>query len=133
VARIGQGLLAFVGVENGDEERDAEYLADKTVELRIFPDQDLRMNRSVAEAGGEILVVSQFTLAASTRHGRRPSFSSAAPPARGEALYLLFVERLRRRGVPVRCGVFGAMMDVELTNDGPVTILLDPPPWSGSR
>jgi D-tyrosyl-tRNA(Tyr) deacylase len=130
VAQIGPGLLVFVGVENGDAERDADYLADKTTELRIFPDEASRMNRSVAEASGEILVVSQFTLAASTRHGRRPSFSSAAPPELGEALYRRFAERLRQRGLKVGCGVFGAMMEVELTNDGPVTILLDPPPWS---
>jgi D-aminoacyl-tRNA deacylase len=125
---IGRGLLVLVGVERGDTGRDAEYLADKTAELRIFPDDQGRMNRSLLEAGGEALVVSQFTLAGSTRRGRRPSFDAAALPADAEPMYLRYAERLAERGVPVATGVFQAMMEVELVNDGPVTILLDPPP-----
>lgn len=128
VARIGPGLLVLLGVEVGDSESDALYLADKTAELRVFPDAAGRMNRSVEEAGGEILVVSQFTLAATTRRGRRPSYSRAAPPRLAEELYQRFARQLRERGIAVRCGVFQGTMDVELVNDGPVTILLDPPP-----
>ncbi len=132
VGEIGTGLLVFVGVEKGDRAADADYLADKTVELRIFPDDADRMNRSVKEAGGGALVVSQFTLAASTRRGRRPSFDAAAPPAEAEALYRRFSERLSSHGIEVATGVFQAMMEVELVNDGPVTILLDPRPGQGS-
>jgi D-tyrosyl-tRNA(Tyr) deacylase len=128
VGRIERGLVVFVGVEQGDREYAADYLADKTAELRIFPDGEGRMNRSVEQIGGEVLVVSQFTLAASTRRGRRPSYSSAAAPDLAQALYERFMERLRRRGVPVASGIFQAMMQVELVNDGPVTLLLDPPP-----
>jgi D-aminoacyl-tRNA deacylase len=128
VGRIDRGLLVLLGVETGDSPRDAAYLADKTAELRIFEDEQGLMNRSVEEISGGVLVVSQFTLAAATRRGRRPSFSRAAPPGLAEPLYRQFAERLAARGIPVACGVFGAMMDVELVNDGPVTILLDPPP-----
>ncbi len=128
VAEIGSGLVALVGVESGDCDEDCDYLASKTAELRIFPDRERRMNHSVEEAGGEVLVVSQFTLAASTRRGRRPSYSAAAPPDEAERLYLRFARQLRERGLGVACGVFQAMMEVELVNDGPVTILLDPPP-----
>ncbi len=132
VARIGAGLLVLLGVELGDGESDAVYLADKTAQLRVFPDASGRMNRSVEEMGGEILVVSQFTLAATTRRGRRPSYSRAAGPELAEELYQRFARHLRERGNAVRCGVFQATMDVELVNDGPVTILLDPPPQRGS-
>jgi D-tyrosyl-tRNA(Tyr) deacylase len=133
VGEIGQGLLIFLGVEQGDGEADADYLADKSAELRIFRDDEGKMNRSVEEAGGGVLVVSQFTLAAATRRGRRPSYSRAAAPESAIPLYERFAERLRRRGIEVAEGVFQAMMDVELVNDGPVTILLDPPPFrSGS-
>ena len=125
VASVGRGLVALVGVERGDADADADFLADKTAELRIFPDAESKMNRSLIEAGGEALVVSQFTLAASTRRGRRPSFDAAAPPAEAERLYRRFAERLAARGVRVGTGVFQAMMEVELVNDGPVTILLD--------
>ena len=125
VGTIGRGLLVFVGVEREDEEEDALRLADKTAELRVFPDEADRMNRSVEEVGGECLVVSQFTLAGSTRRGRRPSFDAAAPPDRAQALYERFVARLRERGLPVATGTFRAMMEVELVNDGPVTLLLD--------
>jgi D-tyrosyl-tRNA(Tyr) deacylase len=130
---IGRGLLVLVGVERGDASRDAEYLADKTAELRVFPDEQGRMNRSLLDAGGEALVVSQFTLAASTRRGRRPSFDAAALPAEAEPLYRCYAARLAARGVRVETGVFQAMMEVELVNDGPVTVLLDPPPGREAR
>jgi D-tyrosyl-tRNA(Tyr) deacylase len=129
VGQIGKGILVLLGVERGDDERTADYLADKSAELRIFPDGEGRMNLSVEDVGGSVLVVSQFTLAAATRKGRRPSYSGAAEPELATALYERFMERLRSRGVPVAAGVFQAMMDVELVNDGPVTILLDPPPF----
>ena len=133
VGQIGVGLLVLLGVEQGDVERDADHLADKTAELRIFADAEGRMNRSVQEVGGGVLVVSQFTLAASTRRGRRPSFSGAAEPGTAEALYRRFADRLRDRGLRVATGVFQAMMEVELINDGPVTILLDPRPAGEGR
>jgi len=127
VARIGRGLLAFVGVERDDDERVVDYYADKTAELRVFPDETQNMNRSVEEIDGAVLVVSQFTLSAATRRGRRPSFSRAAPPNRAEPLYRRFCDRLEERGLELATGRFQAMMDVELINEGPVTILLDPP------
>ncbi len=133
VGQIGVGLLVLLGVEQGDVEHDADYLADKTAELRIFADAEGRMNRSVQEVGGGVLVVSQFTLAASTRRGRRPSFSGAAEPGIAEALYRRFADRLSDRGLRVATGVFQAMMEVELINDGPVTILLDPRPAGEGR
>ena len=126
VGSIGRGLLVFLGVEQGDESDDAAWNAVKTAELRIFPDEEGRMNRSVEEIRGAVLVVSQFTLASSTRRGRRPSFESAAAPERAQALYEQFVAALEGRGLAVATGTFRAMMDVELVNDGPVTILLDP-------
>jgi D-tyrosyl-tRNA(Tyr) deacylase len=132
VGRIGPGLLVMVGVEQGDRVEDADYMADKTAELRVFPDDAGRMNRSLEEAGGGALVVSQFTLAAATRRGRRPSYSRAAPPELAEPLYQRFVDRLSARGVSVARGVFRAMMQVELVNDGPVTIMLEPPPGRGA-
>jgi D-tyrosyl-tRNA(Tyr) deacylase len=128
VGEIGKGLLVLLGVERGDDGEGTDWLADKSAELRIFPDDKGRMNLSVEDVGGSVLVVSQFTLAASTRKGRRPSYSKAAEPKLATALYERFMERLRSRGVPVAAGIFQAMMDVELVNDGPVTILLDPPP-----
>ncbi len=127
VGAIDEGLLVLLGVEQDDDERDLDYYAAKTAELRIFRDDEGRMNRSVEEVNGGVLVVSQFTLAASTRRGRRPSFTAAAAPDRAEAFYLKFCELLRRRDLRVETGRFQAMMDVELVNDGPVTILLDPP------
>lgn len=127
VGAIGGGLLVFLGVEQGDTIELASWFAHKTAELRIFADAEGRMNRSVVEAGGEVLVVSQFTLAAATRRGRRPSFSRAAQPALAEDLYRRFAARLEDRGLRVTTGVFGARMEVDLVNDGPVTILLDPP------
>jgi len=131
VARIGRGLLVLVGIEQGDRPEEADYLADKAAELRIFPDDEGRMNRSLEQTGGAALVVSQFTLAARTRRGRRPSYSHAAAPEIAEPLYRRFTARLRDRGIVVGCGVFQAMMEVESVNEGPVTILLDPPPRSG--
>ena len=127
VGRIGTGLLVLLGVEHGDDENAVAWHADKVAELRIFPDDEGRMNCSVEEIGGAILVVSQFTLAARTRKGRRPSYTDAADPPLAEALYERFAAHLIERGLPVETGRFGAMMDVELVNDGPVTILLEPP------
>jgi D-tyrosyl-tRNA(Tyr) deacylase len=132
VAAIGRGLLALVAVERGDTEADVDFLADKTADLRIFPDGTRPMNRSVLEEGLEVMVVSQFTLAASTRRGRRPSFTAAAPPEEAERLYRRFAERVAGRGLRVASGVFRANMEVELVNDGPVTVLLDPPGPEGS-
>ena len=126
VGSIGRGLLVFLGVEHGDDVEDAVWNAAKTAELRIFPDEAGRMNRSVEEIRGAVLVVSQFTLASSTRRGRRPSFEAAAAPERAQALYERFAATLASRGLVVATGTFRAMMEVELVNDGPVTILLDP-------
>jgi D-tyrosyl-tRNA(Tyr) deacylase len=125
VGRIGPGWLVLVGVARGDGDVDAERLADKVLALRAFEDDQGKMNRSVAEAGGAILVVSQFTLLGDCRAGRRPSFIEAAEPAEAERLYLRVVERLAASGIGVATGVFRAMMKVELVNDGPVTLLLD--------
>jgi D-tyrosyl-tRNA(Tyr) deacylase len=124
VSKIGTGFLVLLGVGKEDSAGDAEYLARRTAELRIFPDNEHNMNRSLAEVGGAALVVSQFTLLADTRKGRRPSFVDAAPPETADALYLLYCDELTKRGVPTERGVFGAMMAVELVNDGPVTIIL---------
>lgn len=126
VGAISHGLLVLLGVERGDDERDALYFADKTAALRIFPDALGRMNRSVAEAEGAVLVVSQFTLVSSTRRGRRPSFEGAAAPEMAEPLCRRFGERLAEQGLRVEWGRFRARMEVEVVNDGPVTILLDP-------
>jgi D-tyrosyl-tRNA(Tyr) deacylase len=126
VGAISRGLLVFVGVEGGDDVEDADWNAAKAAELRVFPDGEGRMNRSVEDVGGAVLVVSQFTLASSTRRGRRPSFESAAAPELALRLYERFVETLRARGLAVATGRFRAMMEVELVNDGPVTILLSP-------
>jgi D-tyrosyl-tRNA(Tyr) deacylase len=125
VSRIGAGLLVLLGVAQGDGEDDLLYLADKVVNLRIFPDEAGHMNRSVLEGGGALLVVSQFTLLGDTRRGRRPGFTDAAAPEEANALYRRFVERVRQSGLRVEEGVFRAMMDVALVNHGPVTMLLD--------
>jgi D-tyrosyl-tRNA(Tyr) deacylase len=125
VASIGPGLLVLVGVGTDDEQADAQWLADKVGQLRIFPDNAGVMNRSVEESNGAVLAVSQFTLHGDARRGRRPSYIAAAPPERAEALYGAFVEALRASGLDVAEGVFQAHMQVELVNDGPVTILLD--------
>lgn len=125
VGAIGRGLLVLLGVEQGDEAQDAELLAKKSAELRLFEDDAGKMNRSVEDIGGEVLVVSQFTLAADCRKGRRPGFSGAAPPEVANELYEHYVALLRQRGLTVATGQFQAMMQVSLTNDGPVTFLLD--------
>lgn len=122
---IGQGLMVLVCAMQGDDMAAAERLAGRVARLRIFRDDAGRMNRSVQDIGGAVLVVSQFTLAADNRSGNRPGFSSAAAPAEGERLYLHFVQALRDLGLPVKTGEFGADMRVALVNDGPVTIWLD--------
>jgi D-tyrosyl-tRNA(Tyr) deacylase len=119
------GLLILLGVEEGDSEADAQYLAQKAAELRIFNDPDDKMNLSVLEAGAQVIVVSQFTLLADCKKGRRPGFTQAAKPALGEHLYLYFVEECKKRGLTVATGQFGAHMEVELINSGPVTILIE--------
>jgi D-tyrosyl-tRNA(Tyr) deacylase len=126
--RIGRGICLLVGVERGDGESDAESLARKAVELRIFPDAQGKMNLSLAETGGEILAVSQFTLAASVRKGRRPSFDGAEEPGRAAELFDYFVGALEALGVTVETGVFQTMMEVHIVNDGPVTFILDSKP-----
>ncbi|BBL79648.1 D-aminoacyl-tRNA deacylase [Rubrobacter xylanophilus] len=126
VASIGEGLLLLVGVGREDGEAEAEWLAGKVASLRIFGDEQGKMNLSVRDVGGEVLAVSQFTLLADTRKGNRPSFIRAANPEEAEPLFEYFCERLREAGVSsVETGVFGAVMDVELVNAGPVTIVLD--------
>ncbi|MCX8035572.1 MAG: D-aminoacyl-tRNA deacylase [Candidatus Sumerlaeia bacterium] len=129
VGEIGPGLLALVGVAAADDEQHALALADKTVHLRIFPDAQHHMNRSLLDVGGAILAVSQFTLLADCRKGRRPSFTDAAPPERANALFERYVARLREHNLPVATGQFQAMMDVSLCNDGPVTLVLDSRHW----
>jgi len=119
------GLLILLGVEEGDSDADAQYLAQKAAELRIFDDAEGKMNLSVLEAGAQAIVVSQFTLLADWKKGRRPGFTQAAKPAEGERLYLHFVEECKKRGLTVGTGQFGAHMEVELVNSGPVTILLE--------
>lgn len=123
--RIGPGLLVLLGVATGDNESDADYLVDKIANLRIFDDADGKMNVSLLDARGELLVVSQFTLYGDTRRGRRSSFIHAAPPEEANRLYEYFVSRFRTLIERVETGVFQAMMNVELINDGPVTIILD--------
>jgi D-tyrosyl-tRNA(Tyr) deacylase len=125
VGAIDQGLMVLLGVAQGDTLKDVVYLADKTASLRIFEDDDGKMNRSVKDIGGSILVVSQFTLLGDCRKGRRPGFSDAAPPELADALYQEYVDALRNRGIKVATGVFRANMQVALVNDGPVTIMLD--------
>ncbi len=122
---IGKGLLVLLCAVSGDGEKDVDYLVRKIAQLRIFEDEYGKMNRSVAEAGGSVLVVSQFTLAASVRKGNRPSFENAESPERARMLYEDVVRRLRAAGLSVSTGVFGAMMDVSLVNAGPVTIIVD--------
>jgi len=125
-SEIGPGLLLLVGVATGDTEVEAEWLAKKVAGLRVFNDAEDKMNLSIRETSGEILAVSQFTLLADTRKGKRPSFVEAAPPVEAEPLFEYFCERLRAAGVrSVKTGSFGAMMDVARTNDGPVTVVLE--------
>lgn len=125
VGRIGRGLLILLGVGKGDTEADAQYVADKTATLRIFPDPQGKMNLAVGDAGGAVLVVPQFTLLGDTHKGRRPGFDGAAPPEEARRLYEVVVTLLKARGLPVETGRFGAAMAVELVNDGPVTFLVD--------
>ena len=125
VGEVGRGLLVLLGVARDDTDADARYVAEKVLGLRVFEDAGGRMNLSLAEAGGALLVVSQFTLYGDARRGRRPSWSEAAGPERAEALYEYFVAEARRLGARVETGSFRRMMEVELVNDGPVTILLD--------
>ena len=124
-SRIERGMLVLLGVEKEDTGEDAAVLAQRIVELRIFEDDAGKMNRSIRDAGGEILAVSQFTLLGDCRRGRRPSFDPAAPPDVARNLYEKFVSEIQVLGIPVATGVFQAMMDVELTNQGPVTFILD--------
>jgi len=125
VGEIGSGLLLLVGVGRGDDERDAAGMAEKVSGLRIFENEPGKMNLSVVEVGGGILSVSQFTLYGDCRKGRRPSFVDAAPPDAARELYETFNDLLRAKGLKVETGVFGAMMEVELVNDGPVTLIVD--------
>ena len=125
VSEIGTGLLVFLGIRKKDTATDARMLAEKIARLRIFPDQGKLMNLSVLDVVGEMLVVSQFTLYGDCRKGRRPSYSHAAPPDQAEKLYELFILETAELGIPVSSGKFQAMMDVELINQGPVTLLLD--------
>ena len=131
VGAIGQGILVLLGVEKRDGEQDAGWLADKIVALRIFEDEAGKMNRSVLEVDGELLAVSQFTLAGNCSKGRRPSFDTAAPSAEANRLYEFFVAAVRHRGIPVQTGIFQAMMQVSLINDGPVTFILESPSRPG--
>jgi D-aminoacyl-tRNA deacylase len=125
VGEINAGLLVLLGVARDDGESDADYLAGKIINLRVFRDEAGKMNRSLADTGGAMLVVSQFTLYGDTRKGRRPSYIDAAEPEKAKALYEYFAGRVRSEGVTVETGVFQAMMQVSLVNDGPVTILID--------
>ena len=122
---VGRGLCVLLGVARGDGEEQAAQLAGKLARLRIFPDEDGRFDRSILDVGGAVLVVSQFTLIADTAKGNRPSFAEAAPPDHAEPLYERFCDELRALGAPVETGMFGAKMEIEIVNDGPVTIVLD--------
>jgi D-tyrosyl-tRNA(Tyr) deacylase len=125
ISRIGPGLLVLLGVSETDDSGDAEFLSEKIPHLRIFEDEHGKMNRSLMETRGEMLVVSKFTLMGDCRKGRRPSYKQAARPEKAEQLYEVFVEQVRGKGIAVKTGRFRAMMDVALINDGPVTLILD--------
>ena len=125
IGRIDRGLVVFLGVAAGDGPADIEYVTSKVSEIRVFPDDDGRMNRSVADAGGALLLISQFTLLGDVRKGRRPAFDAAERPIEAEAVYEEVVRRLRETGVPVETGRFRAHMVIDVVNDGPVTILVD--------
>jgi D-tyrosyl-tRNA(Tyr) deacylase len=125
ISKIGQGYLILLGVAKDDMEADAQYLADKISTFRIFPDGDKKMDLSIQDVEGSILIVSQFTLCGDWRKGRRPSFSSSAPPEKAERLYLHLSQHLKDKNIPVQTGQFAAMMDVELVNDGPVTFVME--------
>ena len=124
-SKVNQGILILLGVEKGDNEQNADKLADKLCKLRIFEDVDGKMNKSILDVNGEILIVSQFTLAGECKKGTRPSFDKAELPQRANELYEYFVDLIKQKNIPVGTGVFGAMMDVELVNDGPVTFMLE--------
>jgi D-tyrosyl-tRNA(Tyr) deacylase len=123
--RIDQGLMVLLGVGHNDQQKNADYLAEKIVHLRIFEDDAGKMNRSLLDVNGQMLVVSQFTLLGDCRKGRRPSFINAAPPDLANELYLYFIDCVKKKGVETQTGVFGAMMDVSLINHGPVTMILE--------
>ena len=125
VGSIGEGLLVLLGVKVGDTEKDADYMADKLLKLRIFEDENDKMNRSILDAGGEILAISQFTLHGDVRHGRRPSFIRAARPEVAVPMYDAYCQGLREAGIHVETGIFQTDMKVSLVNDGPVTLLID--------
>ena len=125
VGSIGRGLLVLLGVAKEDVSTDLDYLVKKTIGLRIFKDENVNMNLSIKDVGGEALVVSQFTLCANTKKGRRPSFINAAPPEIAESIYQQYCKKLREENISVQMGQFGAMMEVKLINDGPVTIVLN--------
>ncbi|MDZ7372882.1 MAG: D-aminoacyl-tRNA deacylase [candidate division KSB1 bacterium] len=133
VAQIGKGLVVLAGIRVGDSRGDADYLADKILNLRIFEDQAGKLNLSALDVGAELLVVSQFTLYGDARRGRRPSFTEAAPPEQAKPLFDYFLDRLRLSPLRVEEGVFGAIMEVEIHNQGPVTIILDSPGREGAR
>ena len=124
-SRISKGILAFIGVEKSDSEEQAEKLAKKIVNLRIFPDENRKMNRSLMDIQGEMLIVSQFTLCGDCKKGTRPSFDNSAPPDIANNLYEYFINQIKSYGIKVGTGKFGAMMDVSLINDGPVTFMLE--------
>jgi len=128
IGKIDHGLVILLGVMEDDDERASQYLVDKLSVLRIFNDEHQKMNQSILDVNGSALVVSQFTLCADTRKGRRPSFIRAASPEKGKALYETFMAQLQSKGIPVESGKFGAMMKVSIENDGPVTIILDSHP-----
>ncbi len=125
VSRIGRGFLVLLGAEKGDTQKQVEYWADKCIGLRVFEDENGKMNLALSDINGEMLVVSQFTLCANLAKGRRPSFDNAMPPAEAEKLYDNFCNVVSNKGIPVKTGLFGAKMAVELINDGPVTLVLE--------
>jgi len=125
VGKTGRGILVFLGVEEDDTQQDADYLLSKAINLRIFEDQDGRMNLSLKDVNGEVMVISQFTLLGDCRKGRRPSFGDAASPEKAKALYQYFVSKIRGNSIAVSTGEFQARMDVHILNEGPVTLLLD--------
>ncbi len=125
ISNIGKGILVLLGVQDGDTQKDADYLAEKIINLRIFEDEHGKMNVSLKQIKGELLVVSQFTLLGDCKKGRRPSFTKAAPPEQADALYTYFVDQTKKLGIKTQTGIFQAMMNVSLINDGPVTLILD--------